>query len=190
MVGQTPNKLSSFWKSIKHPQPVIGFYSHNNGDYRSFSNFYTHRPFNFNIPCGSFSDRIEKITFSEKAIMLCKASLMGDEVTYRSIRNCDNPKDTKELGRQVKPFIQELWNKNICNIAKAVVLAKFKSIPELRALLLNTGDSYIAEAAPRDKIWGIGMGVMNPKINIPAEWNGVNILGWALMEVRNELRNP
>jgi len=190
MAGQTPDTLSLFWKSIKNPQSVISFYSHNNGDYRSFSNFYIHHPFNINIPCGIFANRIEIIQFSEKAIMLCKASLMGDEEIYQRIKICDNPKNTKELGRHVSHFIPELWNKNVCNIAKTIVLAKFKSIPELKELLLSTGDSYIAEAAARDKIWGIGMGAMNPKINIPAEWNGTNILGWALMETRNELRNP
>ena len=96
MAGQTPDTLSLFWKSIKNPQSVISFYSHNNGVYRSFSNFYIHDPFNFNIPCGIFTNSIEIIQFSEKAIMLCKASLMGDEEIFRRIRICDNPKNTKD----------------------------------------------------------------------------------------------
>ena len=48
--------------------------------------------------------------------------------------------------------------------------------------------SYIVEAAPRDRIWGVGMGKTNEDIKIPANWKGTNILGWALMEARKELQ--
>ena len=48
--------------------------------------------------------------------------------------------------------------------------------------------NFIVEAAPRDKIWGVGMGKTNEDIKIPANWKGTNILGWALMEARKELQ--
>lgn len=54
----------------------------------------------------------------------------------------------------------------------------------MKAFLLATGDTILAEAAPRDRIWGIGMGKNNPLAQDPANWKGKNLLGFALMEAR------
>ncbi|MEZ2737309.1 NADAR domain-containing protein, partial [Aneurinibacillus aneurinilyticus] len=40
-----------------------------------------------------------------------------------------------------------------------------------------------------DKIWGVGMSTEDEKINNPREWKGKNLLGFALMEVRDELKH-
>jgi len=45
----------------------------------------------------------------------------------------------------------------------------------------------LVEASPYDKIWGIGMSVDNENIENPLTWKGLNLLGFALMEVRDEL---
>ena len=50
------------------------------------------------------------------------------------------------------------------------------------------GEDYIVEAAPNDKIWGVGMDKTNENISIPALWKGTNILGWALMEARDKFK--
>lgn len=54
-----------------------------------------------------------------------------------------------------------------------------------KAFLQGTGDKVIVEASPRDRIWGIGMGASNPDASNPAKWRGLNLLGFALMEVRS-----
>ena len=50
------------------------------------------------------------------------------------------------------------------------------------------GEDYIVEAAPNDKIWGVGMDKTDANISIPALWKGTNILGWALMEARDKFK--
>ena len=59
---------------------------------------------------------------------------------------------------------------------------------ELKAYLLSTGNKIIVEASPYDKIWGIGLGKDDTDSINPEKWNGLNLLGFALMEVRDELR--
>ena len=59
----------------------------------------------------------------------------------------------------------------------------------MKVKLLKTGDCFIAEASPQDYLWGIGMYENDRNINIPSEWKGVNILGWALMTIRDELQS-
>ena len=54
--------------------------------------------------------------------------------------------------------------------------------------LLSTGNAILVEAAPRDLIWGIGLGDHNERARDPAQWRGRNMLGFALVEVRERLR--
>ena len=186
----TPDELITIWKSIKGEQKVIGFYSHKTGDHTYFSNFSNH-PFYYKIPedCGIHSGKTYIIQFSEKAIMLCKASLMGDNKTFRKIVGAANPTIAKRLGRQVTPFNEELWQKNVCRIAKDVIICKFTSSIGLEKKLLETDNYLLAEATPRDKIWGIGISKNDTNINYPCKWKGSNILGWALMEARYFIKN-
>ena len=67
-------------------------------------------------------------------------------------------------------------------------LAKFGQHPELRTFLLGTGQRVLVEASPRDRIWGIGLTRDDPAARDPARWPGLNLLGFALMDVRDALR--
>ena len=52
----------------------------------------------------------------------------------------------------------------------------------------STGDSVLVEASPYDNIWGIRLAASSPEAQDPMKWRGQNLLGFALMEVRDELR--
>ena len=67
-------------------------------------------------------------------------------------------------------------------------VGKFSSTAELEAYLLGTGDAVLVEAAPRDQVWGIGLGRDNPLVAQPAKWRGKNLLGFALMRARALMR--
>lgn len=55
-------------------------------------------------------------------------------------------------------------------------------------LAVLAGDKIIAEASPQDAIWGIGMAEDHPNVNDTSLW-GPNLLGKALMKVREALRD-
>lgn len=96
--------------------------------------------------------------------------------------------ELKALGRKVRNFDETIWNE----IKYATVLngnyLKFTQNSELRKFLLSTGDSVLVEASPYDGIWGIKMGETDENARNPLKWNGENLLGFALMEVRDEIR--
>ena len=69
-----------------------------------------------------------------------------------------------------------------------VLWAKFSQNATLKMFMLSTGDAIIVEASPRDRLWGIGMGELNPNVRDPKKWRGQNLLGKALMETRKRLR--
>jgi ribA/ribD-fused uncharacterized protein len=45
----------------------------------------------------------------------------------------------------------------------------------------------LVEASPLDRIWGIGLAADDERAADPATWRGLNLLGEALMEVRDRL---
>lgn len=67
-------------------------------------------------------------------------------------------------------------------------LAKFGQDAGLRDYLLSTGERILVEASPLDRIWGIGMGKNDPDAGDPMKWRGQNLLGFALTEARDRLR--
>lgn len=107
---------------------------------------------------------------------------MGDEDSADKIVVCDKPMVAKRMGRNVKPWDEKKWTSHVEAIAEAVLRAKFSQNEPLARLLKATGDKILAEAAPSDKIWGIGMGAAQAKKGEP--WKGRNLLGVSLMKVR------
>ena len=51
----------------------------------------------------------------------------------------------------------------------------------------DTGDAVLAECAVRDQIWGIGLSMGDPNRFERSKWKGNNLLGYALMLVREQL---
>lgn len=135
--------------------------------------------------------RFEGHTFtnSEQAMMYEKAKLMGDTASMGKILKTTNPKKVKQLGREIKPWNEKLWEKNRLPIMTKICLVKFRANPVLKQELLNTGDKIIVEASPYDIIWGIGMRDDDDGVENPKKWKGLNLLGKALMAVREQLKN-
>ncbi len=114
---------------------------------------------------------------------------MNDKEIFMKLVNTTNPAECKKLGRLIKNFNQQLWDKYIEQIAYDVLLQKFTSNSELTDLLLSTNNNIIVESTENDKIWENGININDPKSNDPNSWIGKNILGNALMRVRGTLLN-
>ncbi len=117
-----------------------------------------------------------------------KAKLFGDEISFNKIIECMSPKVAKSLGRKVQNYNEDIWNSKKEEIVIQGNLLKFSQNVHLKDYLLGTEDKIIVEASPFDKIWGIGMTKDNPAAENPKEWLGENLLGFALMEVRDNLK--
>ena len=124
----------------------------------------------------------------EQCMMAGKARLFGDQATLEKIMAADDPKVIKALGREVKNFDEDAWSEIKYALIVAGNICKFSQDPALKEFLLSTGDAILAEASPYDRIWGIGLAAEDPQAQDLNAWQGQNLLGFALMEVRDELR--
>jgi ribA/ribD-fused uncharacterized protein len=124
---------------------------------------------------------------SEHWMMAQKALLFEDKEVYEKIVTCNSPAEAKKLGREIHNFDETIWLSKRFDIVVNGNLYKFKQHDDLKTYLINTNDRVLVEASPVDKIWGIGLTSDSEKVKNPNEWNGLNLLGFALMTVRDIL---
>ena len=124
---------------------------------------------------------------AEKYMMAEKARLFKDFNVLDKILAASKQSEIKRLGRMVKNFNENIWNERKIDIVVKGNIEKFSQNEELKKFLLNTKNKIIVEASPYDSIWGVGLSVNNENITNPNKWSGKNLLGFALMEVRDFL---
>lgn len=124
---------------------------------------------------------------AEHYMMAEKARLFGDEAALARILRSRFPAEVKRFGREIQAFDNARWCEHRFDIVVRANLAKFAQNPPLLAWLLGTGDALLVEASPADAIWGIGLAEEHPYAAQPRLWPGLNLLGFALMEVRARL---
>ena len=159
--------------------------------------FWGHRPRKDGLPGDSCFSQWFEAAFSvdgigyktaEHYMMAGKARLFGDAETLAKIITAADPGKAKALGRTVKNYDEETWRAHRFQIVVDGNFAKFSQNKALGEYLLTTGEKVLVEASPVDAIWGIGLSKDDPAAMQPATWKGLNLLGFALMKVRDQLR--
>ena len=170
---------------------------YNAGEKLKFLFFWGHQPSKDGSISKSFFSQWWKSDFLENMDLYCcteqymmagKAKLFNDEEVFEEIMKCKDPKKIKSLGRKVKNFDEEKWNKAKIDIVFKGNYLKFTQNKDLKEFLLSTGNRIIVEASPYDAVWGIKMSEKDEFVNNPLKWKGENLLGFILMEVRDKIR--
>lgn len=129
------------------------------------------------------------VTFSsmEQYMMYRKAIYFGDDKVAAQILATEDVAEIKTLGRLVSGYDENLWNGVRQIVVYEGLLAKFSQSSDLRKQLKGTGQAFLAECAVKDRIWGIGLSMHDTNRLDRAKWQGQNLLGYALMMVRERL---
>jgi ribA/ribD-fused uncharacterized protein len=80
------------------------------------------------------------------------------------------------------------WNDTTKQLIYDVNIAKFNQYPELAARLLETKTAMLGAYLPDDTLIGIGISLDSVQSKNPINWTGQNLLGKALMDIREKLR--
>lgn len=133
--------------------------------------------------------RIGKITYltAEHWMMASKAQLFGDTDAWARVLSTRDPAKAKRAGRTVRNFDETIWAAVRFGLVVAGNYAKFSQNPDLRAFLTATADEVLVEASPYDGVWGVGLAASHRDVRDPSAWPGLNLLGFALMRVREQL---
>jgi len=122
---------------------------------------------------------------AEHFMMAEKAALFDDQEIRAQVLQASTPNAAKALGRKVRGFNDQRWLQHRYDIVVQANQAKFSQNPKLNEYLMRTGSRVIVEASPVDDIWGIGLAQDHADVNDPNLWKGLNLLGFALMQVRD-----
>ncbi len=121
---------------------------------------------------------------AEQYMMAEKARLMKDSVAHSLIMSRTDPRELKALGREIKNFDQELWDREKYRVVSRGTFLKFTQNPDLMKQILvdlepedkSTFRTFV-ECNANDKVWGIGLGMDSPDIYDSRKWQGENLLG-------------
>jgi ribA/ribD-fused uncharacterized protein len=163
------------------------------GEAMKFMFFWRHTPHEGDITAACLSQWCDapfevhgqRYATAEHFMMAEKASLFGDRATRARILVAPDPATAKALGRQVAGYDEATWLRHRFSVVSRASEARFAQNAALGAFLDQTGSHVLAEASPMDAVWGIGLGAEHPLATDPREWRGLNLLGFALMQVRD-----
>lgn len=125
---------------------------------------------------------------AEHAFMALKAHEFGDVDAIEQLKEAVRPSDAKHIGREVRNFDNKRWAIVRFDAMKAALLAKFTQNENHKQTLLETGNKILVEASPSDRVWGVGVGIGDRRLYSERTWRGQNLLGQALMEIREIIR--
>lgn len=91
------------------------------------------------------------------------------------VRTCSKPSFAAMIGRDRKRPLRPDWESVKDDVMRDAVRAKFTQYPELKEILLTTGDAELVEHTVNDSYWADG-----------GDGSGKNMLGKILMEIRSE----
>jgi ribA/ribD-fused uncharacterized protein len=129
----------------------------------------------------------EPLTFGccEQWMMAKKAAAFDDLDTFKLIMAEKHPSKQKDLGRLVKNFQPDVWDDYKYMAVLSGNLHKFQQNKELQEFLLSFNPHTIfCECVPFDKIWGNGMDINDPMALDINNWQGLNLLGSVIGQVR------
>jgi ribA/ribD-fused uncharacterized protein len=126
---------------------------------------------------------------AKQAIAAELAKVFNDQESLQKIMIADTPEEVSyELDDVPGEENQAKWNDNIKQLLYDVNIAKFNQYPELVARLLETKTAVLGAYIPNDNLIGIGLSLDNIQSKNPINWTGQNLLGKALMDIREKFR--
>lgn len=159
---------------MKDMKKSILFY-YSDKKYFEFSNFSEHPIVIDGKTYATNEHYFQSVKFLETETVFLKEFKV--HIPYQEVVRCaKTPGQAKKLGASRKFKIHPNWDDMRINAMRKAVDAKFKQYPELRAMLLETGDAILKEDSPTDSFWGIA------KQKDGSE--GKNMLGILLMQER------
>jgi N-glycosidase YbiA len=145
-------------------QMTVRFYRTNEIPYGVFSNFSKH---GFTLD-GHYWPTVEHYYQAQKFVGTPQAE---------EVRLAHSARSARELGNDRQRPLRSDWDEVREEVMWRAICRKFEEHPDLRDILLGTGDQELVEASPYDSFWGEG-----------PQGDGKNQLGKQLMRLRDMLR--
>jgi ribA/ribD-fused uncharacterized protein len=136
-----------------------------------------------NNPFGEFSNfyrspiELDGYTWPTTEHYFQAQKFISDETHFHNVLQLRKPMEALIYSRQHGSAVRSDWAQVKDGIMLRACMAKFEQHPQLRELLLSTGNRQLVEHTTKDSYWADG-----------GDGSGRNQLGITLMQVRNNLK--
>ena len=117
-----------------------------------------------------------------------KAKLFGDLNAARAVLIADTPAEQRRRAEQIRGFDGIRWRGHLGAILYRGLTARYEQRPEEVVKLLETGEDTLVYCGSGDRDLGIAEKTGDPNAQNTETWTGMNLLGFALTEVREHFR--
>lgn len=124
---------------------------------------------------------------AEHFMMYHKYMTFNDTERAKQVFKYNDPR----IGRQIEDYVDEVWAEVRYGVVVMGSILKFSQNPELLDVLRQdymVDGKILVEASPYDRIWGIGRSEFDPGLENIDNWDGENLLGYAIMEAGERLK--
>ena len=130
----------------------------------------------------------ETFKSAEHAYQWKKATVANQSTLAIQIKRAIHAGKAKGLSKAISDEFCKDWQNKSIDVMQEIITAKAQQVPEFRDSLINSGETYLAEAT-YDKFWASGLSVDDtPKVD-PKYFPGSNNLGLILMDMRSKLQS-
>ena len=150
--------------------------------------FFGQQSFLSNFHPAPFEDEGRSFSCSEQFYLYHKSMHFDDDSTALAILRTKDPHQMKRLSHRIRNFDSSKWSRHARPVMEKACLLKFSQNTLLADKLLLTQGSLV-EANRNDKFFSCGLGLSDPNVIEESRWEGQNILGQILVDLRNRLRN-
>lgn len=134
-----------------------------------------------------FHYRGHKFETAEHYMMFSKAMFFKDHDNALRILKEPDPSEVKKIGREIPNYVEEEWARVRYDVVTIGTILKFSQNPDFYQTMVDDMGKIIVEASPYDRIWGIGLRETDSGIYNIDNWQGDNLLGYAIMRARARL---
>lgn len=134
-----------------------------------------------------FSIRGETFSSVDQYMVYQKALQFYDYSARDRIRETSDTEQLKQIDQKIRNYDERIWSGKRQLIAYHGLISKFSQNEILKENLLNTGAAMLVGCSEYDKVWCIGVSIKDKRRYLTRTWEGENLLGFSLMQVRNVL---
>jgi ribA/ribD-fused uncharacterized protein len=121
-------------------------------------------------------------------LMAGRAEVFGSATARLRILRARGPREAEALGYQVKAPSESSWATLLETLLDRGTLCKAIQNDSVQRVLLASAEAVIVSAGLADDLMGVGLRRDDARVSRPSQWQGQNLLGLALMDVRERLR--
>lgn len=175
------NCLGYFYAQMPET-PFSNFYDIRKG----FNLYFADSKISYKKPKDGVKYKVGNFRSVEQLFAFGKAITMHDDKSAKKIYKLRTPSSVKylRLGRAVKNYDDEKWEKIAATWMLQGMLAKFSQDKFCHKCLMATGFMVLMECNPYSTYWGAGIGIKQDFKTAP----GKNMQGWLLMQTRSILQ--